>query len=131
MTENLTSITACVDRIQSKKLIPHSLIVEYSVVFDFSGVGQIIQRGVQKRLDAFVLQRCAHQHRSEESLNRGPADRSLENKNVVKSHTCIHICSIFSSNRAENVDEKTQIREKDGARRGVRDDSVQLMRQIF
>lgn len=61
-----------------------SLVIEDSIVFDLSGVRQEFQDGVQQRLHTLVLQRCAHQYWSEETLHGGPADCSLEESEVTR-----------------------------------------------
>lgn len=57
-----------------------SLVIEDSIVFDFSGVRQVIQDSVQQRLDTLVFQSCAHQYWGEETLHCGPTDGSLKER---------------------------------------------------
>lgn len=77
---------------------PHSLVIEYGIVLDFTWVWQVIQDSVQKRLHTFVLQCCSNQHWWEESLHCGPADCGLENQKSLHLRNWIlfffsHFCS--------------------------------------
>lgn len=71
---------------------PHSLVIKYGIVLDFTWVWQVIQDSIEKRLHAFVLQCCSYQHWWEESLHCGPADCSLEIKHMRKMKCLVFSC---------------------------------------